>query len=234
MPIQFRCLSGSIAAALFAASTLAAQADVLVGTPATPGIGNCIPFGCFRNYQQVYSSSLFSGPISIIGLTFFNTQFTPGTIDPATYTITLSSGGATVGSLSTTFANNLGPNAQLFFSGSLSGSAAPSFTISGTAFNYNPSSGDLLVQIFKNTGTSNAAATVFADSRTGDFSDFERVFNTDGSATGFVQTARGLVTQFDTPPVSAVPLPAALPLFATGLAGLGLLGWRRKKKALAA
>jgi len=32
---------------------------------------------------------------------------------------------------------------------------------------------------------------------------------------------------------SAVPLPAALPLFATGLAGLGLLGWRRKKKAAA-
>lgn len=34
--------------------------------------------------------------------------------------------------------------------------------------------------------------------------------------------------------VSAVPLPAALPLFATGLAALGLLGWRRKRKAQAA
>ena len=31
--------------------------------------------------------------------------------------------------------------------------------------------------------------------------------------------------------LSPVPLPGALPLFATGLAGLGLLGWRRKKKA---
>ena len=30
---------------------------------------------------------------------------------------------------------------------------------------------------------------------------------------------------------SQVPLPAALPLFATGLAGLGLLGWRRKRTA---
>jgi hypothetical protein len=34
-------------------------------------------------------------------------------------------------------------------------------------------------------------------------------------------------------PPSPVPLPAALPLFATGLVGLGLLGWRRKKKAAA-
>ena len=31
----------------------------------------------------------------------------------------------------------------------------------------------------------------------------------------------------------ATPLPAALPLFATGLGALGLLGWRRKKKAAA-
>jgi hypothetical protein len=31
--------------------------------------------------------------------------------------------------------------------------------------------------------------------------------------------------------VTVTPLPAALPLFATGLGALGLLGWRRKKKA---
>lgn len=33
---------------------------------------------------------------------------------------------------------------------------------------------------------------------------------------------------------AATPLPAALPLFASGLGALGLLGWRRKKKALTA
>lgn len=33
---------------------------------------------------------------------------------------------------------------------------------------------------------------------------------------------------------AATPLPAALPLFATGLGALGLFGWRRKRKAQAA
>jgi hypothetical protein len=33
--------------------------------------------------------------------------------------------------------------------------------------------------------------------------------------------------------VSATPLPAALPLFGTGLAALGVLGWRRKRKSAA-
>jgi hypothetical protein len=33
--------------------------------------------------------------------------------------------------------------------------------------------------------------------------------------------------------VSAAPLPAVLPLFATGLGAMGLFGWWRKKKAAA-
>jgi hypothetical protein len=33
---------------------------------------------------------------------------------------------------------------------------------------------------------------------------------------------------------AATPLPGALPLFASGLAALGLLGWRNKRKAQAA
>ena len=39
--------------------------------------------------------------------------------------------------------------------------------------------------------------------------------------------------QYVAPPL-VTPLPAALPLFATGLGALGLLGWRRKRKAVAA
>jgi hypothetical protein len=40
-----------------------------------------------------------------------------------------------------------------------------------------------------------------------------------------------LITADVTTDGSTTPLPATLPLFATGLGGLGLLGWRRKRKA---
>jgi hypothetical protein len=50
----------------------------------------------------------------------------------------------------------------------------------------------------------------------------------------------GVVTQFATdhielpPSISETPLPAALPLFASGLGAMGLFGWRRKRKNSAA
>jgi len=34
-------------------------------------------------------------------------------------------------------------------------------------------------------------------------------------------------------PISETPLPATLPLFASGLGALGVLGWRRKRKVQA-
>jgi hypothetical protein len=34
--------------------------------------------------------------------------------------------------------------------------------------------------------------------------------------------------------VGTTPVPAALPLFASGLGAMGLFGWRRKRKAQAA
>ena len=50
-----------------------------------------------------------------------------------------------------------------------------------------------------------------------------------GEGFGFDYTIRGI-----DPPPSATPLPAALPLFGTGLSMLGLLGWRRKRNKTAA
>jgi hypothetical protein len=41
-------------------------------------------------------------------------------------------------------------------------------------------------------------------------------------------------TELSNPPGNPTPLPAALPLFASGLGALGLLGWRKKRKNAAA
>jgi hypothetical protein len=71
------------------------------------------------------------------------------------------------------------------------------------------------------------------------------------AGSGFVNTPAGLLlsatqaggtnfavswsgTELSNPPNNPTPLPAALPLFASGLGALGLLGWRKKRKNAAA
>jgi hypothetical protein len=50
----------------------------------------------------------------------------------------------------------------------------------------------------------------------------------------YVWTWGNEIDQSFTLAIEATPLPAALPLFATGLGALGLFGWRRKRKNIAA
>jgi hypothetical protein len=58
-----------------------------------------------------------------------------------------------------------------------------------------------------------------------------------GAPTSAYLKGPGGIVQSDAPGVGslavATPLPSALPLFSAGLGALGLLGWRRKKKAVA-
>lgn len=217
--------------AVLAGGTIAQASTLVVGGPAVPVTGaNCAPFGCLARYQQAYSSSLFSGPITITGLTFYNTTTTPGSIYSTTYTITLSSGGGSVGSLSNIFDDNVGSNVETFFTGALSGPANPSFTITGNPFVYNPASGDLLLDVTPASANS-GYGTVFNDARTGDFSGFQRVYSFGGNYGGNNTSSSdgwGLVTGFVSSP-STTPLPASLPLMASGLGMIGLFRWRRKK-----
>src|SRR5215471_1086050 len=102
-------------------------AAIIIGGPGDPGAGNDIPFGeSFLGgpeYQQVYNSNNFSGPILITEMTFYhhNNNFGGDTaqVNGGTYTLSLSTTAAAVNGLSSTFANNLGANNTVVFFGDL-------------------------------------------------------------------------------------------------------------------
>ena len=201
-----------------------AEATITVGTI---GAGsNAFPFGGTLQgypgtiYQQVYNQALFPA-MSISSVTFFNSF--DHVIDGATYTINLSTTTKAVNGLDTTnLANNVGSDSALLWSGYLSGNPGTSFTFTGTAFNYNPANGNLLVEILKNGGS----VFTTADSPS-TFDAMNNTFGADSSrahnfGAGFVN--RGLVTQFN-----AVPLPGSLLLFGPALAGLAVIRRRFKK-----
>ncbi len=62
------------------------------------------------------------------------------------------------------------------------------------------------------------------------FSFFPQGTPPSGNAYGELTSGGFGVGTFSLTPVSATPLPAALPLFATGVGVLGLLGWLRKRR----
>lgn len=206
--------------------------NVTIGLPPDPNNGNCFPFGCTggTRYQQVYNKGLFSSPLLINEISFFNTQSNPGAgvIDTATYTLRLSTTTKAVNALDTVnFNSNVGADDSLFFSGILGGPiGGTKFTIPGADFLYDPSKGNLLLDIFKNG--SSASGSVFLDARNGSFgSDSSRAHN---FGTGF--ESYGLVTEFKTTSISVPEPNSTLGVLVFAAFGAGsLLKSKRQQKA---
>jgi hypothetical protein len=111
-------------------------------------------------------------------------------------------------------------DAQMFNS-----DASPGFTV--TVFD-----GSLQIGSHTYTGLNHDADLSFALTSTSPITEVDF-----SSTSGFKEFKHfelsGLTRVVGNPP-PRTPLPAALPLFGTGLFGMGFLGWRRKRKAQAA
>lgn len=134
------------AVALCAAAISPAQASV-VGTADS---SNSYPFGAFvaPYFQQVYNKTAFSGPVSISKLTFYNT-LSPSTTKPLadTFTIFLTTTTAAVTGFGQTNIDYANLGTQVF-TGKVQTSVNGRLDIVfNTAFNYDPTAGNLLLTI---------------------------------------------------------------------------------------
>jgi hypothetical protein len=222
-----RILQMVTATVLLIAAFSPAQAVVIGAADAE----NSIPFGSSNSganfvYQQVYNSSNFSSAFDITSITFYDTFGNKGgVLRDGAFRIFLSTTSAAIGA-----PLGIPPLASLteVYNAPLPTLANGRLDFDNLTqpFHYDPSQGQNLLLTILAFGTTESLTNPLRL----DFMSIAGSLMSWGVAAGPGMSNKGLVTGFNDD-VLATPLPAALPLFATILAGGGLIAWRRKRKA---
>jgi hypothetical protein len=196
--------------------------EIIIGGP--PNQGNSFPFGFSYNaeYQQIYDSSNFKGPILINDLEFFNTNFNSGSTSLPTgnWKIQLSTTSVGVNDVTGDFPANEGLNVTSVYDGNITQAWKFGNTLHLTlekSFLYDPSKGNLLMDVVT-SGVTNPGGTTFFDANSLLLGKVSRVYCPNGISCddkGTVDKGYGLVTGF-----SYVPEPGTLLMMGTGMIGV--------------
>ena len=187
------------------------------------------PFPGFAGtqYQEAYAGADFSGPILITGIDLFLLPGSTGSLYDATYQLSLSTVTTNIANLSTTnLAGNPGSNNTVFTTVTLGGAAPNILAFNGSPFYYDPSLGNLLLNI-QVSNPSGGGSAIFEDGAGAGPSGIVRYSNFYNGTTGY-----GLVTEFiDSSSIGLsgldIPEPPTMIMLGCGLAGL-VVGLRRR------
>lgn len=210
------------ALATLASTSASAATSVTVGHATT---GNCYPFSCMAgdstlHYQQIYAASSFGGAaLNVDSVSFFKDY--AGNMTPSTFLVSFWLTANPVNGMSSSASANEGTLLSNFGTFSLGGAMPDTLTLDGSNFVYNPTLGNLVMDVQVTSGPAASGYYSFFDADTSGSATMRGYGNGDHLSVG----TSALVTRFN---VSAVPETSTTALLAAGLGLLGVAARRRR------